>query len=116
MLRTGKTFTLAVYSTSRGVASGPTRCSVPCLLPLLLQGSPKLGDLGFESGLSEFADGPADDLFPRQTEKLARSDARVLRVAIVIGDQDRDGRMIDNRAEEEFQFFRTVLHEPAGGG
>ena len=107
---------LAVYSTSRGIASGPSRRSVPSLLPLLLQSVPKLRYLGFETGLREFVDSAADNLVSRHPQELARSHAGVPGIAFVVRNQDGRRRVIDNRPKKQLKFFRTVFDQPTGVG
>ena len=85
------------------------------LFPLLLQGSPKLRNLRLEAGLCKVIDRAADDLLPRNSQELAHAGAGVPGIAIVVGDEDGYGRVIDNRPEEKLKFSWAVLHQPEGG-
>ena len=60
-MSTGNTFPLAVYSTSRGLASGPTSWSVPSCSRLLAT-PPKCEICGLNAG-RKFVDSAADDFF-----------------------------------------------------
>jgi hypothetical protein len=85
------------------------------LFPPLLQGFPELRNVRLRAWLCEVADRAADDLFPRQPEELADADAGVPGIAIVVGDEDGCGRVIENRPEQDLEFSWAVLHQPAGG-
>ena len=104
-----------MYSTSRGLPSGPDQLERAFLLALLLKGAPEFRNLRLEAGLGKIIQAAADDLFPREAQELAGADAGVPGIAVVVRDQNGRGRMKDNRPEQELQFFRTVLQQPAGG-
>jgi hypothetical protein len=85
------------------------------LLTVLQKGTPKLRYLWLEARQGKVVDLASNDLFPGKSQQLTRARAGVSGIAVVVGDEERRGRVVDNRPEEEFQFFRPVLYEPIGG-
>jgi hypothetical protein len=85
------------------------------LFPLLLQGFPKLRNLRFKAGLCKVIDPAADDLLPRKPQELAHAGAGFPGIALIVGEEDGYGGMIDNRPEKELKFSWAVLYKPAGG-
>ena len=85
------------------------------LLALLQKRPPKVRHLRLEAGRRKVVHLMADDLFPGKPQQLAGAGTGVPIVAVVVGDQDGCGRLIDNRAEKQLKFFRTVLDKPTAG-
>src|SRR5271155_4417102 len=85
------------------------------LLAVLEKSAPQLRNLGLEAGRSEVVHPAADDLIPRKSQQLAGAGAGIPISAIVVRDQDGRRRMVDDGAEQQLEFPRTVFFEPAGG-
>ncbi len=61
---------------------------------------------------TKIVEAAADNLFPWQAEESARSDAGLAKLALIIGQQNGDGRMVNNGPEEQFKLLRTVFRKP----
>ena len=79
------------------------------MLSLLLQGSPKLRNPGLETGFCEFIDRAADDFLARQPQEFAGAYAGFSGIALIVGDEDRGGWVIDDGAEEEFESWSSEV-------
>ena len=84
------------------------------LLAFLKKPSPAFRNHRLDAGICEIIKTAANDLFPRETQELARADIGLQVVAIVVGEQNGRGRMVYNRPEQQIEFFRAVFREPAG--
>jgi hypothetical protein len=71
-------------------------------------------DLWLKTGRGKVVYLASDDLFPGKPQQLARACAGFSGIAIVVGDQERRGGVINNRQEEQLQFSRPVLDKPIG--
>ena len=111
--RTGKTLPLGPELDLAQACIRTHQLKRTLFLPVLVQGSPKLRNLRLETGCCKVTDRAPDDAFPGKAQELADADAGVPGSPVVVGDQDGRGRVIDNRPEEKFEFFRTVLVKPA---
>jgi hypothetical protein len=80
------------------------------------KGAPKFRDLGPERGIRKIVHFLADNPAPRESQQLAGADAGIQVIAVVVSDENGNGRVIDDSAEEELKFSWTVFQEPAGSG
>jgi hypothetical protein len=80
------------------------------------EGPPEFRELWPEAGVCEIVEFLSDDLAPRQSEQPACAGAGVMVIAVVVGDQNGDRRVIDDGAKEKLEFSWTVLQKPTGGG
>ena len=104
-----------MYSTSRASPVRAHQRKRPFLLAFLQKSSPAFGNHRLEAGLRKIIQTAADDLFPRETQELAGADTGLPVVAIVVRDQNGDGRLEDDRPEQQLEFLRTIFREPSDG-
>jgi hypothetical protein len=82
------------------------------LFPIFQELLPAFLDDGGEGRSQEIVEAPTDDVFAPETEKVTCANARLLIVPIVIGDEDRRGRVEDDCAEEGLEFAESVFGQP----
>ena len=82
------------------------------LLAFFEKGLPAFRNHRLEAGLRKIVQTAADDLFPWEAQELAGADTGFAVMAIVVCDQNRHGRLEDDRPEQKLEFLRTVLHQP----
>ena len=110
--RTGHTFPLAEYSTSRGSPVRPTSRSVPSCSPSSRKRCQRSEITGLKLGSAKSSRRAADDLLARESQELAGSDTGLSVPAIVVGEQDGRRRMEYDRPEQHLELSRTVFHKP----
>ena len=73
------------------------------------EGRPEMVKLGSEARLCEFVNFAADDAFSRKPEQSARAATGITAIAMVVGDEDRLRRWINNCPKQQFKLFQAAV-------
>lgn len=84
------------------------------LFSMFQYGFPKVRQSRPKAGRYDFIQTARDDLISRQLQQLAGAEARVQAMTIVVGNENRLGRVIQDRPQQQLEFARAVLVEPLG--
>ena len=82
------------------------------LFALLQEDPPQLLNLSPEARLCKLVKSTTNDSFSWQPEQPGRTTTGVSIIAVIIGDEDGFGWLVDNRTENQFKLFQAVVQQP----
>jgi hypothetical protein len=75
---------------------------------------PEVRDSRLKAGRYELIHPARDELISRQPQQLAGAEAGIQASAVVVGDENRLGRVVEDGPQQQLEFSGTVFGEPLG--